>query len=250
MTSSPLNTAMVLAAGLGTRMRPITNTRPKPLVMVAGKTLLDRALDTLAEGGIERAFVNVHYLADQIEHHLQGRAEPAITISDERRELLDSGGGVNLALAGQPDGPVMILNSDSFWIDGQDNNIRRLKSAWDPDQMDMMLLVSHPEQSIGFDGAGDFFMDAQHKLTRRGKAESAPYIYAGAIVTTVGFLRSVQKAKFSLNQLFDAAIAEKRLYGCVLDGLWLHVGTPASIEEAEQAIEHYARNRPPSPSHP
>ena len=256
---SPIETAMVLSAGLGTRMRPITDSIPKPLVEVHGKTLLDRALDTLAAGGVQRTFVNVHYLADQIETHVRSRTAPQILVSDERAELLDSGGGVKKAIAGEPDGPILVLNGDSFWIDGEQSNIAGLNARWNPGEMDMLLLVasaggggeSERRQVVGFDGAGDFFMNEKGQLTRRGQAPSAPFIYAGAIVTTIGFLRTVAETKFSLNQLFDAAIEQNRLYGLPLDGLWLHVGTPASIAEAEQAIDRYAaRNEPNQPNQP
>lgn len=234
-----IETAMVLSAGLGTRMRPITESIPKPLVEVHGKTLLDRALDALAAGGVRRCFVNVHYLAEQIEAHLEPRTAPQILISDERQELLDSGGGVKKAILDEPNGPILILNGDSFWVDGQQTNIDAINAAWNPDAMDMLLLVASAEQAVGFDGPGDFFMNPQGQLTRRGEAPSAPFIYAGAIVTTIDFLRSIAEAKFSLNQLFDTAIQQNRLCGLPLDGLWLHVGTPASIAEAEQAIDQY-----------
>lgn len=244
--SSTIETAMVLSAGLGTRMRPITDSVPKPLVEVHGKTLLDRALDALATGGVRRTFVNVHYLADQIEAHVQSRSHPQILVSDERAELLDSGGGVKKAIAGEPDEPMLILNGDSFWVDGRHNNIKALNAAWNPNEMDMLLMVAAADRAVGFDGAGDFFMNDAGQLSRRGAAASAPYVYAGAIVTKTGLVQAVTAEKFSLNKLFDAAIEQNRLYGLPLDGLWLHVGTPASIAEAEQAIDRYAANNEPS----
>ena len=240
--SPNIDRAMILAAGLGTRMRPITNTLPKPLVPVAGRTLLDRALDSLETAGIDQVFVNVHYLADQIENHLANRPTPTTLISDERAELLDSGGGVKQAIAAEADGPLIILNGDSFWIDKHGSNIARLQAAWDSDRMDMLLLLADPDQAVGFDGPGDFFMNRDSQLARRGTAASAPHIYAGAIVTTVAYIRQITASRFSLNELFDRAIAKNRLYGLRLDGLWLHVGTPDSIGEAEQAIERYAAN--------
>ena len=168
-------------------------------------------------------------------------------IMDIDVSALDAGGGAKKAFGGEPDGPVLILNGDSFWVDGAESNIRKLKRAWDPTRMDMMLVVATADQATGFEGAGDFFMNQQAQLTRRGSAATAPFIYAGAIVTTVGFLRTVSEPKFSFNQLFDAAIQQNRLYGLALDGLWLHVGTPASIGEAEQAIDrHTAQHRPGS----
>ena len=238
--ATKIDIGMVLAAGLGTRMRPITNTIPKPLVSVAGKTLLDRALDNLSAGGVERVYVNVHYLPELIEEHLRSRSTPEVRISDERKHLLDSGGGVKNAIAGEADAPMFILNGDTFWIDVGDSSIERLKSVWNSEQMDMLLLVACKDHAVGYDDVGDFFMDDQGHLTRRGEAQEAPYVYAGAIVTRTSQINSVSDVKFSLNQLFDEAIARNRLYGCLLDGLWLHVGTPASIDEAEQAIERYA----------
>ena len=240
-----IDTAMVLSAGLGTRMRPITDTIPKPLVPVHGKTLLDYALDALEAGGIRRTFINVHYLADQIEAHVAGRSAPQIIIANERDELLDSGGGVANAIENEPKQSMFVLNGDSFWIDAEQSNIKRLKAAWNPDLMDMLLLVADGNQATGYEGVGDFFMNEAGQMSRRGSAPSAPFIYAGAIVTTTGFLRSVSERKFSLNRLFDAAIQENRLYGLALDGLWLHVGTPASIEEAEKAIDRYAAQKRP-----
>lgn len=242
-----IDLGMVLAAGLGTRMRPITETLPKPLVRVADKSLLDWALDALCAGGISRAFVNVHYLADQIENHLKGRTQPLIFVSDERDALLDSGGGVKKAIANEPDAALVILNGDSFWIDTDRSNITAMKSVWDPDLMDMLLLVTSKDQATGYDGVGDFFMDEDNQLTRRGTAASAPYIYAGAIITNIANIKSVPDSEFSLNRLFDSAIQQNRLYGCLLDGLWLHVGTPASIHEAEQAIERHAAQQGQNP---
>lgn len=228
--------AMVLAAGLGTRMRPITETIPKPLVQVAGKAMLDYALDALVAAGVARSAVNVHYLADQIEDHLANRTDPEVAISNERERLLDSGGGVKHALPHLTGDSLIILNADSFWIDGKRNNLRAMQQAWDPDMMDMLLLVSTKDTAVGFDGPGDFFADAQGRLARRNQEPAAPLIYAGAIIARMDLFHNVDEAKFSLNQLFDNAIATGRLYSTVLDGLWLHVGTPASIHEAEAAI--------------
>ncbi|MEE9374884.1 MAG: nucleotidyltransferase family protein [Rhizobiaceae bacterium] len=235
----PIENAMVLAAGLGTRMRPITKTIPKPLVRVDGKTLLDHALDALGEAGIKRASVNVHYLADQIENHVKARGRPEILISDERQELLDSGGGVKQAISKFTDGSFIILNSDSFWIDRGESNLNKMLSAWDPDKMDMLLLVCPKEKAVGFEGPGDFFINEASRLTRRGKEKAAPTIYAGAIIAKSQCFHAIEQKKFSLNPMFDRAISEKRLYGVVLDGLWLHVGTPAAIGEAEMAIAKF-----------
>lgn len=234
-----IDQAMVLAAGLGTRMRPITNNIPKPLVEVAGKTLLDHALDSLALAEVQTAAVNVHYLADQIEHHTKMRTKPQILISDERQELLDSGGGVKRAITPLSKAPFIILNADSFWVDTGSSNLLKMESVWNSDEMDMLLLVAPKDNSVGFDGKGDFFMNSDGQLARRGVAESAPYVYAGAIITKPELFEAMSEEVFSLNSLFDDAISAGRLYGHVLDGLWLHVGTPEAIGEAEQAVEAF-----------
>ena len=237
-----IDQAMVLAAGLGTRMRPITDTIPKPLVKVSGKTLLDHALDSLALADVNKAAVNVHYLADQIEEHVETRTRPKILISDERSKLLDSGGGVKQAIAPLDHSPFVILNADSFWVDTNESNLIAMQSVWNSDLMDMQLLVASKEKSVGFDGKGDFFMNSDGQLTRRGEADAAPYVYAGAIITKSELFEAIAEDTFSLNRLFDDAISNGRLYGHVLDGLWLHVGTPAAIGQAEDAIAAFRQN--------
>lgn len=242
--AAEIGSAMVLAAGLGTRMRPITDRIPKPLVTVAGKTLLDHVLDPLAEAGIARAVVNVHHLADQIETAVARRRAPEIVVSDEREELLDSGGGVVKALP-HLGATFLIRNADSFWIDRRRSNIVRLTEAFDAAAMDtLLLLAALPEAStlagnasVGFDGPGDFFMDHAGRLTRRGAAAVAPYAYAGAAVMRAADFSGRQTGEvFSLNRLWNASMEKGRLFGLVLEGLWLHVGTPGAIGEAEAAI--------------
>lgn len=231
-----VDSAMVLAAGLGTRMRPITDRIPKPLVRVGSKTLLDHVLDPLAEAGISRAVVNVHHLADQIEAAVAGRAAPAVTISDERAQILDSGGGVARALPHLGE-TFVIRNADSFWTDRGTCNLARMIAAFDPARMDTLLLLAPMEGSVGFDGPGDFFLDADGRLTRRGSAARAPYAYAGAaIMRKADFAGRADGEIFSLNALWNASLATGRLHGLVLDGLWLHVGTPEAIGAAERAI--------------
>lgn len=232
---------MVLAAGLGTRMRPITQTIPKPLVKVAGKTLIDRALEALGSAGVRRAAVNVHYLPEQVEHHLANHRGLDVQISDERHALLDSGGGVKHALPHLEPGALFILNADSFWVDRDGSNLSLMARKWRGDDMDMLLLLAPKGNSVGFSGAGDFFMADDGRLTRRGTAQAAPYAFAGVSIANTALFERVSEEKFSLNQLFDEAIANQRLFGCVLDGLWLHVGTPAAIAEAEAAISDYDR---------
>lgn len=233
---SAIDTAMVLAAGLGSRMRPITDRIPKPLVAVAGKTLLDHVLDPLAEAGVTRAVVNVHHLADQIEAAVAGRSRPAVVISDERKAILDSGGGVARALPHLGE-TFLIRNADSFWTDSGPSNLTRMIEAFDPARMDTLLLLAILEGSVGFDGAGDFFRDADGRLTRRGEAPRAPFAYAGAaIMRKADFAGRGDGEVFSLNALWNASLAQGRLFGLVLDGLWLHVGTPDAIGAAERAI--------------
>jgi N-acetyl-alpha-D-muramate 1-phosphate uridylyltransferase len=224
--------AMVLAAGLGKRMRPITDTLPKPLVAVGGKTMLDHALDRLAEAGVETVVVNVHYLAGQIEAHISDRACPRILISNEREELLETGGGVRKALPLLGEKPFLLFNSDSLWVEHGRSNVADLVAAWNPRHMDMLLLLARREQSIGFDGAGDFTRDDSGQLSRRGQAVSAPYIYAGVAIIEPGLFDNTPDGPFSLNMQFDRAIASGRLHGHVLDGTWLHVGTPDAIAPA------------------
>ena len=234
--------AFILAAGLGTRMRPITDKIPKPLVEVAGQTLLDRALDACVDAGVTRATANVHYLADQIEDHLAERDDLSIAISDERAALLDSGGGVAKAISTFDQNTLFILNADSFWVDRERPALSQMREAWGHGSMDMLLLLAEKSNAVGFDGAGDFFMDKAGRLTRRGSADVAPLVYAGAIICRKALFHKNRPEKFSLNALFDEAIADGRLFGHVLDGLWLHVGTPAAIAEAEAAMAAFERS--------
>lgn len=234
--SPPIRRAMVLAAGLGQRMRPITDTLPKPLVAIGGKAMLDHALDRLAEAGVEEAVVNVHHLAGQIERHLAGRARPRVTISDERALLLETGGGVKKALPLLGDAPFFHLNSDSLWTEPGRSNIAAMAAGWNADAMDILLLLARREESVGFNGAGDFFRDADGHLARRGAAASAPYIYAGVAILKPELFADTPEGSFSLNLLFDRAIVRRRLFGVVLEGRWLHVGTPEAIAPAEAAF--------------
>ena len=228
--------AMVLAAGLGERMRPITNTMPKPLVKVGGQAMIDHVLDRLADAGVERAVVNVHYLADQIERHLAGRTRPQIVISDERAQLLDTGGGVVKALAELGSEPFFHVNSDTIWIDSVKPNLTRLAEAFDAARMDALLLLAPTASSIGYSGRGDFTMSADGVLTRRGEQEVAPYVYAGAAVLSPTMFAGAPAGPFSLTRLFNRAQEAGRLYGLRLEGVWMHVGTPDAIGLAEAAI--------------
>jgi MurNAc alpha-1-phosphate uridylyltransferase len=228
--------AMVLAAGLGTRMRPLTDTLPKPLVTVAGQALLDHVLDRLAEAGVETAVVNVHHMADQIENHLKGRTRPKIEISDERGELLDTGGGVVKALKLLGDEAFFHMNSDTLWIEGVTPNLPRLAAGFDSVRMDILLLLASTTASIGYEGRGDFVMAPDGRLARRAERQVAPFVYAGAAMLSPAQFADAPKGKFSLNTMFDRAIDAGRLYGQRLEGTWMHVGTPAAIQAAEAAI--------------
>ena len=231
-----IDRAMVLAAGLGTRMRPVTDTLPKPLVRVAGRALIDHVLDRLADAGVTTAVVNVHHMADAIENHLKERTRPRIEISDERGELLDTGGGVVKALKALGDAPFFHVNSDTIWIEGVTPNLGRLAAMFDPAEMDAVVLLAATATSIGYEGRGDFSMGPDGRLKRRAEREVVPFVYAGAAVVSSALFAAAPKGAFSLNRLFDRAIEAGRLFGLRLEGTWMHVGTPAAIKAAEAAI--------------
>lgn len=235
MSALASDTAMVMAAGLGKRMRPLTATQPKPMVRVAGKPLIDHALDRLDEAGVAKAVVNVHYLADALEAHLKARAAPAITISDEREMLLETGGGMTHALPHLPD-PFFCLNADNVWLDGPRNAFAELSARWNPDQMDALLLLVGHARAINFDGIGDFYMDPHGKLSRKRPGRVAPFVYTGIQLVSHRLLRDAPHGKFSTNLLWDRAIAEGRLYGASFTGLWFEVGTPQAIAPTEEAL--------------
>jgi MurNAc alpha-1-phosphate uridylyltransferase len=228
--------AMVLSAGLGTRMRPLTNKMPKPLVEVGGKALIDHVLDRLAEAGVERAVVNVHHFAEQIERHLATRTKPKITISDERGLLLGTGGAVVKALPELGAAPFFTINSDSIWIDGVAPNLTRLAEAFDPASMDALLLLAPATGSIGYAGRGDFNMAPDGRLRRRAEREVAPFVYAGAAILTPALFKDAPSGEFPLTDLFDRTAVAGRLHGLRLEGLWMHVGSPDAIASAERAI--------------
>ncbi|NEX93611.1 N-acetylmuramate alpha-1-phosphate uridylyltransferase MurU [Caulobacter sp. 17J65-9] len=230
---------MVLAAGLGTRMRPLTNDRPKALVEVAGRTLIDHVLDRLADAGVEKAVVNVHWFADRLEGHLSGRTRPEIVISDERRQLLETGGGLKKARPLLGPDPVWVANIDSVWIDDGDA-LGELARMWDPEKMDACLLLARREASIGFEGAGDFFLSEDGRLTFRGEAPSAPYAYMGVHITKPDIVADQPKGPFSLTKVWRRLADEGRLYGRVLDGFWMHVGDPQARDAAEAKLKEPA----------
>ncbi|HZP19395.1 MAG TPA: nucleotidyltransferase family protein [Bauldia sp.] len=228
--------AMVLAAGIGKRMRPLTATVPKPLIEVGGRALIDYSLDRLERAGVETAVVNVHYLAHLLVAHLARRKRPRIIMSDERAELLDTGGGVRKALANFDNSPFYLLNSDTFWIEGARPNLDWLAAGWDDAAMDVLLLLAPTVKAIGYAERGDFRMDAAGRLYRRKEREVVPFAYAGAAIIHPRLFEGSPEGAFSLNLLFDRAIEAGRLAGVRMDGLWLHVGTPDAIAEAELSI--------------
>jgi MurNAc alpha-1-phosphate uridylyltransferase len=228
--------AIVLAAGLGTRMRPHSDELPKPLVEVSGKALIDYALDRLAEAGVEQTVINLHYMADALESHLARRKEPRIVLSDERKELLGTGGGVVKALGHLGDAPFFYMNSDTLWIDGVKPNLQRLAQAFDPATMDALLLLAPTTTSIGYDARGDFAMSTDGRLRRRPEREVVPFAYASAALLSPALFKDAPKGAFPLTVLFDRAAEQGRLHGLRIDGIWMHVGTPEAVAEAEAAM--------------
>jgi len=227
--------AMVLAAGLGLRLRPLTLSTPKPLVRVGGTTMLDRVLDRLAEHGVELAVVNTHHLGEQIARHVAARRTPRIVLSHEE-VLLDTGGGVKKALPLLGDAPFFVANSDLLWTDGKEPALARLAEAWDDARMDTLLLMQPVARAYGYDGAGDFFMAEDGTLRRCRPGETAPYLYAGVQLVHPRLFRDAPDGKFSLNLLFDRAAAAGRLFGIAHQGGWYHVGTPDSLAGVEAAL--------------
>lgn len=235
MNKRPLasDTAMVLAAGLGKRMRPLTATQPKPLVRVAGKPLIDYSLDHLADAGVGQAVVNVHYLADALQAHLAKRAcGPAITISDERALLLETGGGMVNAQGLLPD-PFFCLNSDNIWLDGPRDVFAELSAMWNPDAMDALLLLVPHARALNYQGKGDFHLDPLGRISRRRTGRIAPFIYTGIQIVSHRLLRDAPQGPFSTNVLWERAIEEGRLYGVSHTGLWFEVGEPSAIAPTE-----------------
>lgn len=228
--------AIVLAAGLGTRMRPHNGNIPKPLVPLGGKALIDYALDRLAEAGVERAVVNVHYLAEVLERYLASRTRPQIVISDERGTLLGTGGGIANALPKLGEAPFFLVNSDTLWLDGVNPNFMRLADAFDPRAMEALLLLAPTVGSIGYQGSGDYAMTRDGRLQRRIGGETVPHVYAGASILSPALFDGAPPGEFPLTLLFDRAGKRGRLFGLTLEGRWMHVGTPEAIAEAEAAL--------------
>lgn len=231
-----ITTAMLLAAGLGTRMKPLTDTRPKPLIEVGGRTLVDRVLDKLVTQQVTRAVVNVHHFADQMVAHLSKRKDIEIIISDERDLLLETGGGVIKALPLLGDDPFLVINTDVTWATAGDTTFLRMAEAYDPETMDALLLLADMGATLGFRGAGDFYLAHDGQLQRRGDRPSAPYVFAGTHITRADLLRTYRPEPFSANVYWNAMGRAGRLYGTVMAPFWMHVGDPAGREEAEARL--------------
>ena len=239
----PFENAMVLAAGLGTRMTPANGTLPKPLVQLRGEALIDRVLDRLAEAGIKRAVVNVHHKADLIEAHVKSRKAPRIVISDERSGKLDTGGGVKRALPRLGPGAFLIHNSDSVWIEGVGSNLTRLMSTWDETRMDCLLMLAVASGSHGYQGRGDFALQPDGRVRRRKlEQEIVPFAFTGVSVAHPRLFEDSPEGAFSLNVVWSRAIAAGRAYGMRMDGSWMHVGSPDALAQAEQCLENEIRS--------
>ncbi len=228
--------AMVLAAGLGTRLRPLTRNRPKALIEVAGKALIDHALDRLAKAGVRRAVVNLHHLGDQVRSHLAQRRAPEIVFSDESAALLDTGGGIAKALPLLGAAPFLAVNCDALWLDGARDTLTLLARHWDGARMDALLLLQPSVTAIGYDGRGDYHMEPDGVLRRRRELEIAPFVFAGAQMLSPALFSDPPPAPFSVNRLYDRAQAAGRLYGQRHEGLWAHVGRPDAIPLAARML--------------
>jgi MurNAc alpha-1-phosphate uridylyltransferase len=233
------DTAMVMAAGLGKRMRPLTASRPKPLVEVAGKALIDHVLDRLRSAGVKKIVVNIHYLADSLEAHLKARAKDfEVQLSDERGLLLETGGGMIRAEPMIEADSFLVINSDNYWVDGPSDTLRLLASLWREEEMDALLLLIPQARAGNHHGQGDFHMTADGRLTRRGKGKVAPFVFTGIQMVSKRLLRDAPEGPFSTNILWDRAIEEGRCFGAVHQGLWFDVGNPAAIKATEHALQH------------
>ena len=240
MTAVP-KTAMVLAAGLGTRLRPISDTVPKPLVEIGGRALLDHAIDRLALAGVERVVVNIHFKAEVMAAHLAGRHQPAIEMSREP-ELLETGGGVARALPRLGEW-FFVVNSDVFWLDGKDPALRRLAAAFDPDRLDAVLLLQRTVTAVGYEGSGDYFLDPLGTPRRRREREIAPYLFSGVQLLHRRLFDGIVEPRFSLNRVYDRAERAGRLRALVHDGEWYHIGTPEGLAATRARLSSHRIER-------
>lgn len=232
--------AMIMAAGLGTRMRPLTNDCPKPLVKVQGRALIDHVIDRLVQTGVSMIVVNVHYRADMIEEHLSKRTDVEIRISDERQELMDSGGGIYKALPLLAGEPFFHVNADTVWVEGASCALDRLKARWNPETMDALMLLAPTVNTVCYDGRGDFMMDAEGRLSRVPEHYVAPFVWMSVEIVHPRLFDKAPGGKFSINPLWDAAIARDRLYGQRLDGVWMHIDRPDAVSASEAFLADLA----------
>lgn len=230
---SQVTRAMIMGAGLGTRMRPLTDDRPKPMVTVAGRTLIDHAIDRLIAAGVSKIVVNVHYKADVLQAHLNQRRDVEIVYSDETEKLLDTGGGVVKAMPHFGGEPFFVINSDSIWVEGHSPALPAMQKLWDPSRMDALLLLAEMETAMGYDGDGDFVLEADGAVARAKGRSEQPYAYPGVQIVHPRLFDGAPDGAFSTNIVWNMAIANRRLRGMVLDGVWIHVGTPHARDEAE-----------------
>ena len=228
--------AMILAAGLGLRMRPITDKTPKPMIMVDGQPILTHALQRLEAVGVTNVVINTHHLADKIERHYKDYHGAALHFSREK-SLLETGGGVKKALSMLGEKPFFVVNSDAFWLNGPTDALGRLAMQWIPERMDALLMLHSTVDAYGYDGLGDFCCEADGKLTRRVEQEVAPWLFTGVQILDPKTLQNTPKGSFSLNLIYDQALEKDRLFGMVHDGEWFHIGTPYGLSEAEYYMQ-------------
>jgi MurNAc alpha-1-phosphate uridylyltransferase len=237
---SNIHRAMIMAAGLGTRMRPLTNDRPKPMVTVRGRALIDHAIDRLVAAGVDLVVVNLHYKAQQLRDHLDKRTDIKIVYSVETDELLGTGGGVVKALPNFSGEPFFILNSDSVWVEGVVPALTMMQRAWNDASMDGLLLLASMTTAMGYEGRGDFNLASDGRLSRVPEHTSSPFAYPGVQIVHPRLFADPPQGAFSTNVMWNRAIAQKRLFGIRLDGVWIHVGTPEAREEAERYLQRMA----------
>jgi MurNAc alpha-1-phosphate uridylyltransferase len=240
VTSKPITRAMIMAAGLGTRMRPLTNDRPKPLVEVRGRALIDHVIDRLVAAGVTLIVVNAHYKAEQIKAHLTGRKDVEIRVSDESDALLDSGGGILKALPNFEGEPFYHANADTVWVEGASHALDKMTARWNPDTMDALMLLAPTVSTVCYEGRGDFMMDPDGRLGRVPEGRISPFVWMSIEILHPRLFDGITAGKFSINPLWDRAIAKDRLFGMRLDGVWMHIDNPRAIQEAEAYLADLA----------
>ena len=235
---SNITRAMIMAAGFGTRMRPLTNTIPKPLVKVQGRALIDHVMDRLVAAGVKTIVVNIHYMGDQIKAHVEKRKDVEIIISDETDSILDSGGGIFKALPHFKGEPFFHANADTVWVEGASHALERLKAAWKPSEMDALMLLASTVTTVCYDGRGDFMMDADGRLSRVPEGRISPFVWMSMEILHPRLFDGMQPGKFSINPLWDKAIAKGRLFGQRLDGVWMHIDRPEAVKQSEEYLAY------------